>query len=144
MNDTLASVLDLWNIAVAEDGLCRIGETAEPLSGDEFAAFVAERLKTAVRVSVGNRSVRKVAVCGGAGGDYMQPLLAAYPDVDAFVTGEIKHHEWLAVGEKITVLDAGHAATEQPMVQTLAAWLTEAFPEVKWLTVKDESPYKTI
>ena len=49
-------------------------------------------------------------LCGGAGGGEWMKL---NPAVDAFVTGEVKHHEWLAARQAgLTLVDAGHYATE--------------------------------
>ena len=76
-------------------------------------------------------TIRKVAVLGGAGGDYLHPAAAA--GADALVTGEAKHHEYLeAVRMGITLLDATHYATEQVVLRPLAEYLTACCPDVRF------------
>ena len=56
---------------------------------------------------------------GGSGGDYGGFALEA--GADAFVTGEIGYHKALDLCQAgLTVLEAGHAATELPAVSLLA------------------------
>ena len=51
---------------------------------------------------------------------------------DAFVTGDVKYHEaQSAVENKIHVIDAGHFATEFPIVHALAVKLNEEFQRLK-------------
>jgi len=70
-----------------------------------------------------DKLIRKVAVAGGSYGEGYELALDA--GADAFVTGEIKHHEILdAVAQGLTVYDGGHHATEHhamPVLQTLFA-----------------------
>ncbi len=139
VNDTLAARLGLTDVTVAADEYTRIGTLSEPMSARDFAAHVAAVLDTAVRYS-GDKTVHTVAVCGGSGGDFM--LRCA--DADAYVTGEVRHHEWLAAADRINVIEAGHYATEVPVVDTLTAWLTEAFPDLTVIPYRDGEPYSVI
>ncbi len=141
VNDTLAARLGLTDLHVTEDGLCRIGTLAEPTDTDTFAKAVAAALDTAVRTN-GGGDIRTVAVCGGSGGDYITPLAEK---VDAFVTGEVRHHEWLEANARgVVVIEAGHYATEVPIVDTLCRWLTEAFPLLTVTAYHDNAPYETV
>ena len=106
-----------------------------------FAEFVADRLKTAVRVREGEGTVRTVALCGGAGADLVLPLL---DEADAALTGEVKHHEWLAVPQGKTLVDGGHFDTEVAVIYQLADWLQEAFPSLKVIVHRGDTPYSTI
>ena len=114
-----------------EIAIGRIGELPEPLSPQEFARLCADRLNAGVRWNRKGRTIRKVAVLGGAGGDYLHPAAAA--GADALVTGEAKHHEYLeAVRMGITLLDATHYATEQVVLRPLAEYLTACCPDVRF------------
>lgn len=108
-------------------GMGRIGELAKPMEPKAFAAMVKKALGTrAVRAAPGTRPIKKVAVCGGSGGDMVE--LAASLGMDAYVTADVKHHEFLlarALG--ITLLDAGHYATENPVTPVLVNQLKDAF-----------------
>ena len=140
VNDTLAARLGLTDVAVTADEYTRIGTLPEAMSARDFAAHVAGVLDTAVRYS-GDKEVKTVAVCGGSGGDFM---LRCIGSADAYVTGEVRHHEWLAAAGNINVIEAGHYATEVPVVDTLAAWLTEAFPHLTVIPYRDGDPYSVI
>ena len=143
VNDALAEALGFCNIATLSD----IGETEmvrvteiEPISGKQLAKICADKLSTLVSVTDSGKTVRKVALCGGAGADFMHDVAAA--GCDAYITGEAKHHEFLeakAIG--LTLITAGHFETENPVVVVLAKKLKENFNcEVE--IIPQESPIK--
>ncbi len=141
VNDVLAERLGLTDLRVTEDGFCRIGQLSELTDARAFAKMVANTLDTAVRVN-GGGEIRTVAVCGGSGGDFITPLAS---EIDAFVSGEVRHHQWLeanALG--VTVVEAGHYATEVPIVDALCHWLQDAFPALSVTAYYDAVPYETV
>ena len=141
VNDILAARLGLRDLRATEDGFCRIGTLAEPTDARSFAKMVADTLDTAVRVN-GESTIRTVAVCGGSGGDFITPLAG---EIDAFVSGEVRHHQWLEANDLgVTVIEAGHYATEVPIVDTLCRWLQEAFPTLPVTAYYDNAPYETV
>jgi len=122
VNDALASRLKLQDISVAEDGYTRIGTLKQPMQTTDFIDFVENSLQTKVRFC-GTKTVSTVAVVGGSGGDFIGDLL---DKADAVITGEIKHHEWLAAqNNNCIVVEAGHFATEYPVVDALVKRLEE-------------------
>ena len=139
VNDTLAERLGLSDLKIAADGMTRIGTLPEPEDPTVFARRVAAALDTPVRLG-GTRAVHRVAVCGGSGGDFIPALIG---QVDAFVTGEVKHHQWLD-SAAITLIEAGHYATEVPVVDTLCGWLQEAFPTLSVTPYFDGQPYTIV
>lgn len=142
VNDALAAQLGLHDIQTAADGLCRIGTLEQPLLAESFAGYVAAALHTPVRVCNPDVTVHRVAVCGGSGGDYFAQLQAV---CDAFVTGEVRHHEWLeAVQSGKAVVEAGHFATEVGVVPVLARRLAEAFPDCECYVAAEQPPYTTV
>ena len=126
VNDTLAARLGLTDIEIAADGMTRVGTLPEEMTATAFAAHVAAVLGTPVRAA-GDRPVKTVALCGGAAGS---SLFAHIGRADCFITGEVKHHEWLGAAGRINLIDGGHYSTEVPVVDTLCGWLTEAFPDL--------------
>lgn len=147
VNDVLCEVLEISNVkAVASAELTvpmvRMGEVKEQ-SSLEFAALVASRLGTKCRVVDCGNSVKRVAVCGGAGMDFY--LDAVNAGVDAYVTGEIKHHEMLFAKEKgVTVIEAGHFETENPAMAALKNKLENHFSQVEFVLLKQTAPVKFI
>ena len=108
-------------------GLGRIGALAESVSAAEFALLVKERLGAPGVRLVGDpqRQVRKVALCGGSGASLLHE--AARKGADLLLTADVKYHEAReAEALGVAVVDAGHFATEFPMVRGLAAQLRSA------------------
>ena len=102
-------------------GLGRIGLLAEETTLARFAAVVKERLALPGVRFVGDpgMTVRKVALCGGSGASLMRE--ASRQGADLLVTGDIKYHEAReAEMLGVAILDAGHFATEIPMVRGVA------------------------
>jgi dinuclear metal center YbgI/SA1388 family protein len=124
--------VDVYELAAvpADTGLGRVGTLEVECSLAEFAERVAARLPSTpggVRCSgPPDASVRRVAVCGGAG-DSLLPD-AARAGVDVFVTADLRHHpvsEHLANGGP-ALIDAGHWASEWPWLPKAAIALVEA------------------
>jgi len=111
-------------------GLGRIGRLPNPLSLEKFAAQVRERLPARAVRLVGElqRTISKVAVCGGSGVSLLGEAIRQ--GADCLVTGDIKYHEaQRARSEGIALIDAGHFGTEQLMVTELAKRLKQAIAE---------------
>ena len=126
VNDALAKALELENIApLAEnDGgdfppMGRTGTLKRPMSDRDFAIFVAEKLSTKAKTVLSGKEIAKVALCGGAGEDFITPALKA--GADALVTADVKHHNLLLAGSLgLCLIDAGHFETENVVVPILA------------------------
>ncbi len=108
----------------ASKGLGRVGDLPEPTTLGAFLDVAAARLpRTAWGVrSTGDpdRPVRRVAVCGGSGGELAGAAAAAGADV--FLTSDGRHHYTAdAVAEHdLAVVDAAHWATEWPWLASAA------------------------
>ena len=78
----------------------------------------------------GGKPVRLVAVGGGHCSDELMSAFEA--GCDTFVTADIKYNEfWDAQALGMNLIDAGHFATENPVVAVLAEKIAAAFPEVQ-------------
>ena len=74
--------------------------------------------------------IKKVAVCGGSGGDLFDFAISA--GADAYVTANIKHNLWIEIRRKgFCVLDAGHFCTENTVIKPLAEKAAKAFPDTE-------------
>jgi len=129
VNDLLAKKIGLIDVKMFGDeefSLGRLGTLETPMTAENFARHVKKSLNAEnVRlVSAGDFMISKVGICGGAGADFIQK--AKFFGAQAFVTGDVKYHEaQSAVENKIHVVDAGHFATEFPIVHELANYLRE-------------------
>ena len=119
--------------------LGRMGHLPESLSAHDFAMRVRDALPTEhVRlVEAGIKKVRKVALCSGAGAEFIH--LAALQGADAYLTGDVKYHEaQQAVELGIHLVDAGHFGTEFPIAKVLCERLSESFSEQGVRVVADD------
>ena len=148
VNDVLCELLGIKNATGIPDDECpvplaRIGDI-EPMSSLGFAKKVADVLGTACRVADSGKTVKKVAVCGGAGTDGFI-FASADMGADAVVTGEIKHHIFLAAKEMgITAIQAGHFETENPAVSAFKKYIENEFSDLETLMLKQSNPTKII
>ncbi|NLK52714.1 MAG: Nif3-like dinuclear metal center hexameric protein [Syntrophomonadaceae bacterium] len=107
------------------------------LPGPHRLVELVERVKQGLRVPVVrvhgdlDQYVEKVAVCGGSGAFLVASAVAQGAQV--LITGDVKYHEAQeAVNHGLAIIDAGHAATEFPGVEFLAAYLQEKLPGVQF------------
>lgn len=127
VNDVLArkiGLIDVENFGDEENSLGRIGMLPEPLTAENFARKVKIALNADnVRlICAGDFKIGKVGLCSGAGADFIAK--AKFFGAQAFVTGDVKYHEAQnAVESGIHVVDAGHFATEFPIVAELVEYL---------------------
>lgn len=130
VNDALAQALGLRNVRPLDNGMC-IGET-DTTALSAFAAKVEGCLGGPVRrYGDADRKIARVAVLGGAGEDFAADALAAGADV--YVTGEMSYHKGLdAASAGLCILEAGHAATENPAISMLAGGLQNAANDVQY------------
>lgn len=139
INDVLAERLGLNGVTVCQDGLLRIGELSTALDSAGFAKHVKERLHTKqLRYSATSKQIKRVAVCGGAGSDF---IAATQSEADAYVTGDASYHTLLDAGQAdFCLIAAGHYETEFIGVQALSKRLEAFFEEVYFIDPKQEHP----
>ncbi len=118
VNDLLAHKLSLSDIGILErtgseaeeeTGLGRVGRLEPPMTLQEFALYVKERLDVAMVRMVGDarREIRKVGVLGGDGNKYIYAAKRAGADV--LVTGDLYYHVAQdAEAIDLCVVDPGH------------------------------------
>lgn len=114
-------------------GLGRIGRLAQQVNLGEFAARVKESLGCDHLRLIGadQMPVRKVALCGGSGAFLLQT--AHRQGADVLVTGDVKYHEARQAEELgIALIDAGHFATEQLMIEQVTQSLQAAARQLNW------------
>ena len=122
--------------ALDEDGCGRVGRLAEALPMDRFLTQCRERLNTAgLRYYDAGRTVRRLAVMGGSGGDSIERAFAL--GCDTYLTADIKYHQFLLAKELgINLIDGDHYCTEAPVMPSLASKLSAAFPGVEFMLSK--------
>jgi len=135
-------VYPLEPVSDARAGQGRVVTLDKPVS----LTVLAKRIKALLGVNhleVGSprglKQVRRVGLCAGAG-------ISLLPDagpIDAFFTGEMRHHDQLeAIGKGVAVLLAGHTQTERPYLPTYKKLLSKRTGKaVAWAVSKaDRAP----
>lgn len=134
VNDALASALFLTDVSNMEAGenrmLGRVGDLPHEMQPREFALFVKECLRAGgVRFCDCGKPIRRVAVGGGACGKLMDSALAK--GAGAFVIGDCSYDLMQrAQSLGLTLVDAGHFPTENPIAAVFADRIVEAFPHL--------------
>lgn len=125
-------------------GAGRLGRLLEPRPLDDLARWVASTLESTCVQVVGkpSRTITRVAVCCGAGDDFLPDAHRA--GADLLVTGEARFHRGLEAQELgLALITAGHHATERPGVVDLAARLGAAFPNLFiWPSHDELDPFR--
>lgn len=119
-------IVPLDNV-IEQYGIGMIGYFDEAQSFEELVDNIKDMLEIEVvrGVKVSDHPIRKVAVCPGAGTEYIEK--ASAEGCDVLITGDLKYHEaQLARSLRISVIDAGHYETERPFMVEWARLLREA------------------
>ena len=138
-NDSLAELLGI-EVTRTEDPILRLG-TVEPTTAENLAGKIAKTLNTKVRYADAGRKIEKIAICTGAGCS----LIEAAGEIDAFITGDASHHNFLdCIQAGITLIAAGHYETEIVVVPVLVKKLQAQFPDIEIIDIKQKNPIKFI
>lgn len=96
----------------------------------EFLHLVCRALDVpSLRYSGKANRIQKVAVCGGAGVSLKSKALKS--GADAFVTADIKYHDYFIEKPNFLLVDAGHYESEFPVVEAIRKELAEAFENIE-------------
>lgn len=141
----LGEKLGLQNLTYLQtDGIASygtMGEFSTPLSEKDFINLLKSTFGlTYVRCSEPlNNAISKVALCGGSGAFLIDDALNA--GADAFVCGDIKHHEFYKAEQKILLADIGHFESEIATKEIFFSILSKKIPTfVVHLSENDKSP----
>lgn len=151
VNEVLAGIFGMKNLETFADGCGRVGEI-ELNSVKGLAYQVQKELASrcnlpengpAVQIKLvdNGRMVKRLAVISGAGGSLFEEAIAV--GADCLLTGEANHHH--AIDAKrlgLSLIAAGHYATEFPVTAAVAEKLRAALPELDVLVSEaNKDPY---
>ena len=144
INDILCDILGFGNAKPlgqsGDENIIRVCDVA-PVSTDTLCTLVKEKLECGVIATDGGKDIRRVAVCGGAGGDFLGAVTSA--GCDAYITGEAKYHTYLTAKDcGVSLIIAGHFETESVSIPVLAKKIADRFPEVKTQIITQSAPAK--
>lgn len=111
-----------------EIGMGSVGILDKEMSEKDFLKMVGNKLETTFlrHSSSNNQKIKKVAVLGGSGG-FAIPN-AKQIQANAFVTADLKYHDFFQAENKILLIDAGHYETERFTKKLIHDHLIEKLP----------------
>ena len=129
VNDCLAKKLGLNDIFLLNDEkIGRIGTLSCEIPLEQFLHDVVKSLSCrGLRYRDGGRPVHRVAVGGGACGEYIPQALAQ--GCDTFVTSDLRYNDFLDT-QGLNLIDAGHFPTEDVVCPEVVHRLQKAFPAI--------------
>ena len=131
-NAQLARKLGLAAVEMIENEPIAVGILKYEMSAKNFAKHVKEALGCkGLRYTDTERRIKRVGICTGAGGDMLYKIA---DKIDAFVTGEIKHHQLIAADNMgICIADIGHYRSEFIVCAPLASMLSSRINSVEFI-----------
>jgi dinuclear metal center YbgI/SA1388 family protein len=105
-----------------------VGELPQPLSETDFLQLLKDKFKLSLirHTPLLNKSVTKIALCGGAGSFLIGA--AAASGAGFYITGDIKYHEFFDANNRLVIADIGHFESEQFTIDLLFDILSQKFP----------------
>lgn len=105
-----------------------IGDLEEEMTEEEFLFVIKQNMQAKVirHTAFTGKNVKRVAVCGGAGGFLLKHAISAGANV--FVTADYKYHEFFDAEGKLIIADVGHFESEQFTAQLLYDIIQKKFP----------------
>ena len=106
-------------------GLGMIGELENPMKEADFLQMVKEKMQTGgIRHSQFlDRPIHKVAVLGGSGSFAIKNAIQA--GADAFLTADLKYHQFYEAENKLLLADIGHFESERFTKNYIVDYLTK-------------------
>lgn len=126
VNDRLAELLGIENtLPFGEGQLGRVGEVEE-MTLEDFIYKVKTALGAdVVKYSDGYNTVKRVALVGGDGKDFVGDAIKC--GADTYLSGRISYNIMEEAAEMgINLVEAGHYFTEQPLMELFKELLLEA------------------
>ena len=131
----IAKKIGLENVEVlcpqsgnAEVGLGVVGNLQHIENALEFMDRVKKvfAVKTVRYSGDVSKPIRRVAICGGAGSEFVRDAMDC--DADVLITGDIKYHEFMSGSEGLLLVDIGHYESECFIKELFNEIITKKIP----------------
>lgn len=139
-NDFISTGINI-NSEILQVGSGMIGVFEEAMSETDFLCHLKKTLNIDVlrHSKLLNKSIKTVALCGGAGSFLIND--AKHCKADVYITADMKYHDFFDADNEILLVDAGHFETEQFTKELIADIISKKNPKfaVKISSVKTNS-----
>lgn len=120
--------LNTWTSDVLDRsvGIGAIGELEQAITSEECFERIKHRLGTPMlrTNATHSRTVKRIALCGGAGASLVP--LAKAEAADVFITADLTYHAFFESSDDIILIDAGHYETEYVFISAASEVLRKA------------------
>ncbi len=109
-------------------GAGMIGELTEAIDEKLFLDLLKKQflLSTLRHSPLTSKKIKRVALCGGSGSEFLSDAIAAQADV--YVSADFKYHEFFETENKILIADIGHYESEQFTKDVFYELITKKIP----------------
>lgn len=129
VNDTLAALLGMQDTVPFAENCGRIG-AVEPVMPEQLARHCEKLLGAHIKFVDAGKPIARLAEVSGSGGEFWQEAQAL--GADCLLTGEANHHAACdAARSDMSLIVAGHWATEHPIATVLRRQLANNFSDVR-------------
>lgn len=120
-------------------GLGMIGELKNPMNEKEFLLFAKEKMECGgIRHSnFTGKDIKKVAVLGGAGSFAIKNAIQA--GADAYLTADLKYHQFYEAENKLLLADIGHFESERYTKNYIVEYLRKKIPNFAVILSEENS-----
>lgn len=144
VNDMLADYIGLVDVSpFGEDGLGRIGTLPEERELENFAEDIKMQLGAdSVKFADAYNTVKRVALVGGDGKDYVKAAIEA--GADTYLSGRISYNVMEEAAEMgINLIEAGHYFTEFPVTSFFSS-LVSSLDGNAYIEIADSNMIRAI
>ena len=138
VNYRIADTIGLTNlqfldskVATVPAGAGVIGDLPEAMNEQDFLLRLKQlfNIRCIRHNPLSGRMIHRVALCGGAGGFLLSNAIAQ--GADAFLTGEMRYHDYFGHDDELLIAEMGHYESEQYTIDIFAEVLSARFPDLK-------------
>ena len=137
VNYRIAEKIGLVNLSFLEikpgmtAGSGVIGELSQEMDEVDFLEHVKSLfgIRCMKHNQLRGRKIRRVALCGGAGGFLLSQAIAQGADV--FLTGEMRYHDYFGHEGELMIAEMGHYESEQYTTDIFEEVLNRHLPELR-------------
>ncbi len=109
-------------------GAGMVGELTEEVKASDFLQQLKEKLslKTIRYTGNLNKEIKKVALCGGSGSEFLKN--AIHHQADIYISGDFKYHQFFDAEDRIIIADIGHFESEVHTKQIFYELISKKIP----------------
>ncbi len=110
-------------------GAGMVGDFDNAMEEADFLSLVAETIGSPClrHSALTGRKIKKVALCGGSGSPFMGDAFRC--GADAYLTADIKYHDFFVPEGRLLLVDGGHFETEQFTKVLICDLIQKKFPK---------------